>query len=53
MATTRFDARNMVYNGGLNGYRLRDHEKEIVPEVAGRATDRSRITVMKGAKAVR
>ena len=24
--------------GGLNGYRLRDHEKETEPETAGRAT---------------
>ena len=45
------------YHGGLNVHRLRDHEKEIVPDEAGRASDRSlnrmKITGMKGAKAVR
>ena len=36
--------------GGLNGYRLRDHEPH---EAADRATDRSLITSMKMAKALR
>ena len=39
--------------GGLNGHQLKDHVKETVPEVAGRATGRSLITGMKGDEAVR